>query len=517
MDEEVEPHLRGIDLESTTIVSLAELEQHDRDLFGTKGERTSVEYCWTATPAICRYVLETDAGIKAITYLDADLMFFSDLQPLFDELGDEAVMIVPHRYAPEHRHKEATSGTYNVEWLTFRRDEDGLAALQWWYERCIEWCYFRWEDGKLGDQGYLDDFPRLFNRVHVLENPGGGLAPWNVTAHELTEREGHVLVDGLPLIFYHHHSLHLFRPTVAARLAAAAGQLRRGVPPQPLFWTTNYPVDEVEQRLVWEPYLRQLGVAYRRIDALPGVETYPLAELARKGARLSRRLGRRAKSTLDPGAKLPGAMKRYRNSWRSGDVAHQMMALTEEQLRSPESVPPYVALRELIAPLVDDPTTPVPARILDIGAGAGAYGELLDRWWPGRFEYVGADYSDEILALTRERWPDRTFIRKDIFEPGAVDGYDIVMASALLDVLPEVEPALDALFGSDAAWVALHRQRVDDHRSHVEVAPGYRGQRTYRSYVTRPGLEQAAHRHGRRIAGEVVVEGDVHSFLLVRP
>jgi trans-aconitate methyltransferase len=194
-----------------------------------------------------------------------------------------------------------------------------------------------------------------------------------------------------------------------------------------------------------------------------------------------------------------------------------MRDLTEEQLQAPESIAPYVAFRKLITQLVEDPAVPRPARLLDIGAGAGAYGELLDRWWPGRFEYVGADYSDEILALTRERWPDRTFIRKDIFEPGAVDGYDIVMASALLDVLPEVDPALDALFGSDAAWVALHRQRVDDHRSHVEVAPGYRGQRTYRSYVTRPGLEQAAHRHGRRITGEVVVEGDVHSFLLVRP
>ena len=48
---------------------------------------------------------------------------------LFDELGEDATLIVPHRYAPEHRHKEPTSGTYNVEWLTFRRDEDGWAPL----------------------------------------------------------------------------------------------------------------------------------------------------------------------------------------------------------------------------------------------------------------------------------------------------------------------------------------------------------------------------------------------------
>ena len=516
MDSRAEAALRRLDLPSVTIVPLTQLERHDLALLGTKGDRTQVEYCWTATPAVCRFVLETEPGVDEVTYLDADLRFFSDPQPLFDELGDDAVLIVPHRYAPEYRHKEVTSGTFNVEWLTFRRDSDGLSALHWWHERCIEWCYFRWEDGKLGDQKYLDDFPRLFSRVHVLQHLGGGLAPWNVANHELTERAGQVLVDGEPLVFYHHHSLRLFRRTVTARLAVTSGRLRPGVPPVPLDWTTNYPVGDAELRLVWQPYLRELGEACRTVGGVVGVEEYPVRELARRLAGLGRRAVRQARQELDPAGWLPGASERYRNSWRNGDVARQMLELTDRQLSMPESVAPYMAFRELIAPLTTDPSMPRPARILDIGAGAGAYGELLDRWWPGRFDYVGADYSDEILALARGRWPGRTFLRKDVFEPGALDGYDIVMASALLDVLPEVEPGLDALLGCDAACVVLHRQRLDPRRSHVEVAPGYRGQHTYRAYVTGEQLEEAARRHGRRIAGEVVVDGDVRSFLLAR-
>ena len=517
MDAEAETVLRRLELPSLTIVSLSELERHDPALLATKGDRTQVEYCWTATPAVCRYVLETEPGVDRITYLDADLMFHSDPQPLFDELGDDAVLIVPHRYAEAYRHKEATSGTFNVEWLTFRRDLDGLAALHWWHERCIEWCYFRWEDGKLGDQKYLDDFPRLFSRVHALRHPGGGLAPWNVTDYNLSDHHGQVLVDDQPLVFYHHHSLRLFHRTFAARAAVAVGRLRPGVPPIPLDWTTNYPVSDLELRLVWQPYLRDLGDAYRAVGALPGVEEYPIRELARKIAGFGARTVRRAWADFLPYRWLPGASERYRNSWRSGDVARQMLELTDQQLSTPEAVAPYVAFRELVAPLITDPSLPRPARILDIGAGAGAYGELIDRWWPGRFDYVGADYSDEILAVTRKRWPERTFLRKDVFEPGALDGYDIVMASALLDVLPEVDLGLDALLGSDATWVALHRQRLDARRSHVEVATGYHGQHTYRAYVTRAQLEQAARKHGRRIAGEVVVDGDVRSFLLARP
>ena len=76
---------------------------------------------------------------------------------------------------------------YNVEWVTFRRDPDGLEALNWWHDRCIEWCYQRAEDGKMGDQKYLDDWLVRFERVHVVRHPGAGLAPWNVKAHRLGE------------------------------------------------------------------------------------------------------------------------------------------------------------------------------------------------------------------------------------------------------------------------------------------------------------------------------------------
>ena len=33
----------------------------------------------------------------------------------------------------------------------------GLKALKWWRDRCLEWCYARIEDGKFGDQFYIED------------------------------------------------------------------------------------------------------------------------------------------------------------------------------------------------------------------------------------------------------------------------------------------------------------------------------------------------------------------------
>jgi hypothetical protein len=234
---------------------------------------------------------------------------------------------------------------------------------------------------------------------------------------------------------------------------------------------------------------------------------------------LARTSARRAKSLLarlDPIGHLPGAGTRYRDSWRSEDVARQMLELTNSQLGDPDVVPPYRAFRQVLAPVVDAPSLPRPATLLDIGAGMGAYGELVDRWWPGRFAYVGADSSEPILALARRRWPDRTFVHADLFDPGALNGYDVVMASAVIDVLADVDGALDALLRADARWVVLHRQRIGGKHPSVRVARGYRGQRTYSSFATVAQLQAAARRNGRTIVSDVGVDGDVRSFVFAQ-
>jgi len=86
-----------------------------------------------------------------------------------------------------------------------------LEVLTWWQERCLEWCHDRLEDGKFGDQKYLDDWTERFAGVHVLEHPGGGVAPWNIGRYDIVEEQG--VLCGIerdtgrkfPLVFYHFH------------------------------------------------------------------------------------------------------------------------------------------------------------------------------------------------------------------------------------------------------------------------------------------------------------------------
>jgi hypothetical protein len=81
------------------------------------------------------------------------------------------VLITDHGYAPEYD-QSATSGQYCVQFMTFERD-GGEPVRRWWEERCIEWCYARFEDGKFGDQKYLDDWPYRFKGTRPRPRAAG--------------------------------------------------------------------------------------------------------------------------------------------------------------------------------------------------------------------------------------------------------------------------------------------------------------------------------------------------------
>ncbi|OQA78584.1 MAG: hypothetical protein BWY32_01904 [bacterium ADurb.Bin243] len=205
--------LLSLNLKHATIVSLKEFE--DEELLKLKSGRTPVEYCWTCTPSIILYSLEK-FNLDFCTYLDADTYFFSDPLALFDEFkSDISIIITQHRYTPKY---DATkeSGKYCVQFVTIRNDGDGLKALKWWRQQCNEWCYFRYEEGRLGDQKYLDDWLTRFNGVHELAHLGGGLAPWNVQQYDIFQKGAVVAgiekTSGLEFkaVFFHFHALKFY-------------------------------------------------------------------------------------------------------------------------------------------------------------------------------------------------------------------------------------------------------------------------------------------------------------------
>lgn len=180
MDDQVHDSLSRLALPNVRLLQLSKLETPD--LLAVKPGRSIAEYCWTLTPFSPRFVFEADSSISRVTYLDADTWFRKNPAPIFRELeaAGKGILITEHAYAAEYD-QSATSGQFCVQFMTFTR-ERGEVARKWWEDRCIEWCFSRYEEGKFGDQKYLDDWPTRFAEVvHVLANKELMLAPWNAT------------------------------------------------------------------------------------------------------------------------------------------------------------------------------------------------------------------------------------------------------------------------------------------------------------------------------------------------
>jgi hypothetical protein len=205
MDDGALDALRALDLPEVVAIPLAELEAADPELRQARETRSRVEYCYTCSPCLPRYLFQRDGEIDLLTYLDADLFFYSNPQPLFDELGDGSIGIIPHRFSRGLGEREKF-GKYNVGWISFRRDANGLACLDWWREQCLDWCYARLEGDRYADQKYLDRWPELFQGVRELIHKGANLGPWNLGNYKITESGGHVFVDEQPLLFFHFSS-----------------------------------------------------------------------------------------------------------------------------------------------------------------------------------------------------------------------------------------------------------------------------------------------------------------------
>lgn len=240
---------------SLVAIGLAEFLVAEPDYSAVCGERSRVEGYFTATPVLVRHCLRREQEAERITYLDADLFFFAPASAVLAEQGDASVGIVPHRHARDAE-LWRKFGLYNVGWVSFRRDDAGMACLEWWRARCLEWCRDEPEAGRFADQGYLDEFPTRFERVKGLEHPGINLAPWNVEWAEIARGPGGPEVNGRPVFFFHYQGIRevepgLFDCGLRAYRAPFTRELRD---------------------LVYRPYLRELAVVQARLRREHGIE-----------------------------------------------------------------------------------------------------------------------------------------------------------------------------------------------------------------------------------------------------
>ena len=243
MDEVTEKYLKSLNNVNLFVITVADIKKMYPVLIKLEKERTRGEFSWTLSSFSIQYCLR-QFSLDSCTYVDSDICFYNDPQILLDETGDKSVLITEHNYTPEYD-QSATSGKFCVQFMYFKNNSDGNKVLEYWRSKCEEWCYNRMEDGKFGDQKYLDDWESRFEGiVYNCRNIGCGVAPWNIQKYDVSVEDGTYFVTERvtkikkPVIFFHYHAL--------LEIAEKKWVL------------SQYRLTENDKKLFFEPYIKEL-------------------------------------------------------------------------------------------------------------------------------------------------------------------------------------------------------------------------------------------------------------------
>ena len=172
-------------------------------------KRRISQFAFACKPFLLRKVL-TDLGASRAIYMDADTWMVGDPAFLFDELTHHSVLLVPAITNPavtlENWDFAARSaqrtGYYNGGFVGC--NQDSLAFLDWWADRCAYSTGSDFYEDIFADQKYLNWASSLFDGVKVMRHRG--LNVKNFSARQAVferQADGRVTLSGDPLIYFH--------------------------------------------------------------------------------------------------------------------------------------------------------------------------------------------------------------------------------------------------------------------------------------------------------------------------
>ena len=337
--------LDELDLPGVRVVRLEELEAHDRGCSTSSrhGRRSST--AGRRRPRCAFMRLRPNRVLETITYLDADLMFFSSPSLVRRARGRLGAHRAPPLCPRESQIREGERDVQRgVADLPTRRARPGSAVV---VARAVPRVVL------LPLRGRQDGRPEVPRRLAAtLRRDSRPPASWRrpralerfAVRARRARRSRHGGRAGARLL-----PLPLVAPLRADGPRASGCRIGNEPRHGPgLLWSTNYPASpdgaEADLGALPESVRRRSSTRARRISPDPGRWGWPVATVEASNASACRgaypRASVRAASTgcarLDP-----WALRRYRDSWRNENVARQMARAHRASADTPEDVPPY--------------------------------------------------------------------------------------------------------------------------------------------------------------------------------
>lgn len=201
----------SLHLDNLVLIKAEQIEDRFTVLKQVKTKRAIHEYAWTLKSSELLYILENYEEVEKIIWLDGDTQMLANPQAIFDEWGTDSIILTEQYYTSWHEPLIKTYGRFQAGFVGFCRDKQGLECLQWWQEKCIEWCYVKFEEGRWADQKYLDLVPELFPNTCAVKSLGINMTPFIL--YRLNFEEGKYIevnndglyVDKTKIVLFHYY------------------------------------------------------------------------------------------------------------------------------------------------------------------------------------------------------------------------------------------------------------------------------------------------------------------------
>ena len=155
--------LKKMNLSSAVLLKLEQLGDHE--LLDLKNKRKASEFAWTCKPPLVIHIFNKYRDVEFLTYFDSDIYLYSSPSAIYEEIKDKSIIITPHRFPENKKHLEKKSGIYNAGNIIFRNDDNAIECLKEWRGQCLDWCYDYLDNGRLGDQMYLNNWSEKYKNV----------------------------------------------------------------------------------------------------------------------------------------------------------------------------------------------------------------------------------------------------------------------------------------------------------------------------------------------------------------
>jgi hypothetical protein len=160
------------------------------------------EFCTAIKPLCFQYLSKDIASFSKLIYFDPDILVYSSLNPIYEDLENNFVVLTPHILTIQENFTGQIndqsflgSGIFNLGFLAIKVCSESEKLINWWTNRLMDKCYIDLSNHLFTDQKWMNFVPSLFQEgVKISNDLGRNIAPWNFFERKIVVRNNDLYV-----------------------------------------------------------------------------------------------------------------------------------------------------------------------------------------------------------------------------------------------------------------------------------------------------------------------------------